>query len=149
MLNNRQIKKFRQVEKILLDEKRSEMMVLVKIMKLHASKSESLARIVQYRSEYEKDNVAKLSKTVPALMINMIDFLNKLDITIKDERVNLEKFDREIKEISHRIDILDMKIKAININITNMECNNKIYYENTEAANIEEIATLSKLRRTT
>ena len=110
-------------------------------------KAESLQRISKYRCDYENDNVAKLSKTIPALMINMIDFLHKLDVSIKEEAVNLDKFNKEMNEIIKRMSVLDMKIKAINIKIADIEKKHRINAENREASLIEEMATLSKLRQ--
>jgi len=146
MKNHEAINKYKTIARILENDRLGEVSVLSRLQKTLLDKKTTLERITKYRSDYENDNVAKLSKTVPALMINMIEFLNKLDITIRDEQQNVEKLNHEIDQVRARVDEFDCKLKAINTKIANLINEAKILDENIEANAIDEMVSITKLR---
>lgn len=140
------IKQLSKIVMILEENKKNEMTNLRFMQQAIDKKQEALNRITSYRDDYKNDHFALMSQSMPALMKNKLAFLEKLNVAIISERNNLELIETDKKIVFDRIDHLNNKINAINIQIEAANRAMKVTLENKEASEIDDLMVKTKLR---
>lgn len=131
------------VIEVLTREKRSIQDRLASLDTMINNKLGYIAKIEQYRRDYDHSNGLRLSHTVPSLMINFNNFVKKIDISIENEKMAVQKVKDQRAFVETKFIAVEQKIKAVEVLLESKARAIKIKDENS-SAEIEEALSMQQ-----
>lgn len=140
------IQQLERVIAVLMREKRSIQERLSSLDTMINNKLGYIGKIEQYRRDYDHSNGSRLSHTVPSLMINFNNFVKKIDTSIENEKIAVQKIKDQRTFVETKFIAVEQKIKAVEVLLESKARALKIKDENS-SAEIEEALSIQQQAR--
>lgn len=131
---------------VLTREKRKIQERLASLETMINNKLKYIEKIEQYRRDYDHSKGVRLSHTVPSLMINFANFVKKIDQSIQNERIAVQKIRDQRGLIEKSYLAVEQKIKAVEVLIESKQMALKIMHENKDAETEEALSMQQQAR---